>query len=946
MKNKKVSRAKPKKSKRQDAYSYSDPSGNDKGSRKISRRMTRNDSDVDDEESDYDIEDDESIDDDGSEVGWNEDDELEYGKFFFKGKEKVKGKNKVKVQTPIDDDSDQEVAHDGMIFLSDLLDQNLKEMDEKSKSKSKTASKEVTVKNSNATTEEEEEYEWMEEEDKISNVGDEDDDDEDDDDKDINDSGDDSGDDSDNSDHDSDSNANGDEHSDDGSSYQGSDNDLDAEQMHERLLNAIDKFANSDDISGSRKPIKGDFQQANESAVYNINNNSSSHSRVSMDALLSALDDGSTSAVKKTLYELEKGLSTNVPKYVDKVVSQRAERQITYSSNKEDMGKWQGQVAANRHVRTLDLAQDKRQNASTKSLVRRFEPENEFEKEIQMVLVKTGIDSEKKMEEREQSSLNNSNFSLEEMKQKQAELAKVKALMFYEQMKRHRLNKIKSKAYHRIRKRQRLKRESEEKQALLDMDPELAQEVNEDDAYKRVKERMSLKHQNTSRWARMALEHGQHDKDLKQAYRESLQLGQELKKRVNKADDPSIEYEVDSDDSGNNGNDKRNGQKASSRAALAINKVLEGYDDQPEVTGKYKKLFEMDFMKKAQSIQREKAKEEAQALLKELEDMERESGGSDDSDRDIAPVVTDAKDPVHAQKLKAAGAEMANMLSKGSGMAITATSKSKGVKFLGTTVAIEGSHKSENIEKSGNPWLDAPKVSKRISPANSNMVVVALSSKPTSSDSPAVSAKQITNNKKNDKIPIQTESMVAAGSSKESEQKKPLLVQRTQEDLVNLAFAGPDYEKEFQSHKKQQIDDELGIDAKQRDIIDKVKAGWGDWAGPGNGGVSKKILNNREKLLSIMNEEEEEKRGKRKDSKLKNVMISDKRIKTAAKYKIADFPHPFTSSEEYEKSLQVPLGPEWNASHVVRKNAAPEILLRPGRIVEPIKLDKKRKAKS
>ena len=35
---------------------------------------------------------------------------------------------------------------------------------------------------------------------------------------------------------------------------------------------------------------------------------------------------------------------------------------------------------------------------------------------------------------------------------------------------------------------------------------------------------------------------------------------------------------------------------------------------------------------------------------------------------------------------------------------------------------------------------------------------------------------------------------------------------------------------------------------------------------------------------------------------------------------------------------------EWNASHVVRSNTKPEILTRAGRIIEPVKLDKKRSA--
>lgn len=87
-----------------------------------------------------------------------------------------------------------------------------------------------------------------------------------------------------------------------------------------------------------------------------------------------------------------------------------------------------------------------------------------------------------------------------------------------------------------------------------------------------------------------------------------------------------------------------------------------------------------------------------------------------------------------------------------------------------------------------------------------------------------------------------------------------------------------------------------------------VKAGWGDWAGPGNQMVSQKILNKRDEKLSKIKQESEEQKSKRKDKKLMNVLISEKRIKTASKYKIADIPHPFTTREEYERSLQMPLG--------------------------------------
>jgi U3 small nucleolar RNA-associated protein 14 len=94
--------------------------------------------------------------------------------------------------------------------------------------------------------------------------------------------------------------------------------------------------------------------------------------------------------------------------------------------------------------------------------------------------------------------------------------------------------------------------------------------------------------------------------------------------------------------------------------------------------------------------------------------------------------------------------------------------------------------------------------------------------------------------------------------------------------------------------------------------ISAVKAGWGDWAGPGAGGmqISQKTLNKRDKLLTKVQNEHAAKVMGRSDAKMSNVMISGRRVKTASKYKITEIPHPFTSVEEYERSLQMPLGGE------------------------------------
>ncbi len=119
-----------------------------------------------------------------------------------------------------------------------------------------------------------------------------------------------------------------------------------------------------------------------------------------------------------------------------------------------------------------------------------------------------------------------------------------------------------------------------------------------------------------------------------------------------------------------------------------------------------------------------------------------------------------------------------------------------------------------------------------------------------------------------------------------------------------------------------------------------VKAGWGDWAGPGNMMVSNRIQKIRDYKISQIEKEEEAKKQTRMDKAMPNVVISERRIKTAGKYVLEKVPHPFTSREEYESSLQMPLGEEWNAANVYRANTKPELIVRSGRIIEPLKLPK------
>ena len=105
---------------------------------------------------------------------------------------------------------------------------------------------------------------------------------------------------------------------------------------------------------------------------------------------------------------------------------------------------------------------------------------------------------EKEVRDKESRDLEMNKLSVEDVKARNEELAKMKSLLFYQEQKK-RINKIKSKKYHKIRKRAEERRKEKERELIKQTDPELYKELLEKDAIKRAKERMSLKHKNTSK---------------------------------------------------------------------------------------------------------------------------------------------------------------------------------------------------------------------------------------------------------------------------------------------------------------------------------------------------------------------------------------------------------------------------------------------------------------
>ena len=74
----------------------------------------------------------------------------------------------------------------------------------------------------------------------------------------------------------------------------------------------------------------------------------------------------------------------------------------------------------------------------------------------------------------------------------------------------------------------------------------------------------------------------------------------------------------------------------------------------------------------------------------------------------------------------------------------------------------------------------------------------------------------------------------------------------------------------------------------------------------------------------------------RKDAKLDKVIIHEGRIKKNAKYLATQLPHPFETKAQYERSLRVPMGPEWVTKQTHQAATKPRVIVKPGVVVAPM----------
>lgn len=211
-------------------------------------------------------------------------------------------------------------------------------------------------------------------------------------------------------------------------------------------------------------------------------------------------------------------------------------------------------------------------------------------------------------------TLKMNHLSVEEVAERRAELAKMRELMFRNEAKAKRIAKIKSKTYHRLKKREKAKLAAtlgEDGEDEDDEEGRMKMEMN------RARERATLRHKNTGKWAKAMRTRGELDEDQRREIGEMLDRGEKLRRRIQghgSGDETSDEEDAESL---GDGEDAAQRIKASAFDELA--KLREADDETAEPEGKKgKSVFEMKFMKDAMLRDKHRADRMADDFVKEL----------------------------------------------------------------------------------------------------------------------------------------------------------------------------------------------------------------------------------------------------------------------------------------------------------------------------------------
>ncbi|PGH19874.1 hypothetical protein AJ80_03793 [Polytolypa hystricis UAMH7299] len=622
----------------------------------------------------------------------------------------------------------------------------------------------------------------------------------------------------------------------------------------------------------------------------------------------------------------------------------RLDRTAAYEKSKETLNRWIDTVKANRRAEHLSFPLPE-PGALEDRKIGDIKHRTDLESTIQNILMESGLadSNEKSAEDRIQEfeELQAKKIPLEEIQARRAELRQARELLFREEVRSKRIKKIKSKAYRRVHRKERERAEMKEREAMaaagIDMDDEERERLDR----ARAESRMGAKHRE-SKWAKSLKQTGRQawDDEARDGMAELARRGEELQRRI-EGRRVVGEHEEYLDASSSESDEEDDGFGSSVKTDKInnkLNKLSASRDSEgDEIEGSHARLFNMKFMRNAEAsrkaendaevrrLQRELAGEESQSEDEEEETGRQRFGRKDTKTSKPATKVArqDFEEPESDEdqgpRLAESDGEVDIQVKPKPSAKTTSSSNAFGSRASQPTV-------DTPVEETDvNPWLmQSTKKSRKqkghaIDATESTLIdnvgVAGQAQKPAAQPKRKSSAK-------NQSVQKRTTNH-ADESSEDEESRMPVLLKN--EDLVKKAFAGDEVVADFTQEKLDVMEDEGDK------VVETTLPGWGSWAGSGLTKREKKQAKTKRTFETVDGIKPE----KRKDAKLDRVIINEKRVRKNVKYLASQLPHPYESKEQYERSLRLPIGPEWTTKDTFQQATKPRVMVKQG-VIKPM----------
>ena len=671
-------------------------------------------------------------------------------------------------------------------------------------------------------------------------------------------------------------------------------------------------------------------------------------------------DDGGRFPSKRT------GIARKLDVPLPKRQQDRLDRAAAYEKSKDTLSRWIETVKYNRRADHLSFPLQDQGAINARGgdkLNRHAKPLTDMEATIQSILQDSGLASTNGKSGDEQiqafEELEANKIPFEEVQARRAELRRVRDLLFREEIRAKRINKIKSKSYRRIHRKERERLVQKDKEALAAAGVEDSESEKEKNARRRAEERMGARNRE-SRWAKGVKASGRMtwDEDARGGVEEMARREEELKRRMLGRDVGSA-GEESSDDGEGLGGDELDGDKVSRRLHYQLRSLQDEHnrpsDDTKNTTSG---LASMKFMRNAEAAQKASNEEAVQRLQRDIagEETPSEAEPEESSGRRSYGPSRNASEAKKAPRPERRGEFEEGKASDEEGEDMMIGPAEEEVQIVvDRTDAVKSADgggsqagRQKRSQQSGlstqpagiveeNLWLSGgkSKSNRRDRKLQDSHAVAIISNELPSAKVKAASGKAtdkaaMTCGKKPMAQPSSPIPMLPSddGASDEEgegaeEHRSAGFVFRNQ-DLVRRAFAGDDVVAKFEKEKEDTMQSE---DEKTND---NTLAGWGSWTGPGIGKKAQRGNKNR-----FLSKQEGVPKAKRQDAKLDKVIINEKRVKKNTKYLASQLPHPFETRQQYERSLRLPVGPEWTTKETFQAATKPRVLMKQG-IIAPM----------